>query len=464
MVTIGIASAGSVKTTIPGSVTIPAGATSGAFSVDILAVDSSTTVDIVATLNGLTKIASLPVLAPSVSIAPATVNLAGGESRQFSASITNLQDSRVLWSVSPTIGSISVTGLYTAPAVIAAAQTVSVKATSVADPSRSAVSTVTLLPPPPVMVSVSPPTSSLQAGQQQQFTAAVAGTANTAVVWSLTPAVGTISAAGLYTAPSTVTSVQSLSVRATSVADASKSAAATITLNPVPVVPPPDQDLTAYWPFSEGSGATTADQSGNGRTANVSGATWAFGYAGGGLSFNGSNSFVDAGSFDVGGNAFTLSAWFKASTIPQTDPRIISKATGIYEQDHYWMLSLTESSGARLRFRLKAGGTTRTLIGNGATVAAGQWVHAVATYDGARMRLYQNGVEIGSLAASGTLTGNAGVPVRIGSNVNNFGVFNGVIDEVRVYKRALSPSDVHTLFKGDQTPDALQTATANRID
>ena len=56
----------------------------------------------------------------------------------------------------------------------------------------------------PIAVSVSPASASLGASQSRQFTATVTGTANTAVTWSLSPAVGTVSAAGLYTAPATV--------------------------------------------------------------------------------------------------------------------------------------------------------------------------------------------------------------------------------------------------------------------
>src|SRR6185437_15300260 len=84
----------------------------------------------------------------------------------------------------------------------------------------------------PVSVSVNPTTSSLFANQTQQFTSTVTGApGNTAVTWSLNPNVGTVSAAGLYTAPSSIASTQSVTVTATSVADNTKSASATVTLN-----------------------------------------------------------------------------------------------------------------------------------------------------------------------------------------------------------------------------------------
>ena len=88
----------------------------------------------------------------------------------------------------------------------------------------------------PIAVSVSPASASLGPSQSQQFTATVTGTANTAVTWSLNPAVGTVSAAGLYTAPATVTVQQTVTVTATSVADPTKTASGAVTLTPVVAV------------------------------------------------------------------------------------------------------------------------------------------------------------------------------------------------------------------------------------
>src|SRR5258708_1644940 len=69
-----------------------------------------------------------------------------------------------------------------------------------------------------ISVSVSPSSSTLDAGQTQQFSAAVMGTSNTAVTWSLSSLVGSISSTGLYTAPAIISGTQSVTVIATSVA------------------------------------------------------------------------------------------------------------------------------------------------------------------------------------------------------------------------------------------------------
>jgi len=178
--------------------------------------------------------ASLRVMpAVEVGISPTVATLQGGQSQQFSATVTGANGNRVAWSMSPLLGTLSASGLYTAPATISANQSITIRATSVADPSQSASAIVNLqASSTPVSVTVTPATSTLQPGQSQQFSASVTGTTNTAVIWSLSPAVGSITTNGLYVAPSSVTSQQTVSVIARSVADPNKSATAIVTLQP----------------------------------------------------------------------------------------------------------------------------------------------------------------------------------------------------------------------------------------
>ncbi|MBZ5675069.1 MAG: immunoglobulin domain-containing protein [Acidobacteriia bacterium] len=169
------------------------------------------------------------VVSSSVGVLPTSVALSASQTQQFTGTVNGSGNTSVTWSLSPNVGSLSASGLYTAPAFVAATQTVTVTATSVADPTKSASATVTLTP---VSITLAPPTASLFATQTQQFTPTVNGAINTAVTWSLNPNVGSISGTGLYTAPSSIASSQTVTVTAFSVADSSKSATATITLNP----------------------------------------------------------------------------------------------------------------------------------------------------------------------------------------------------------------------------------------
>ena len=83
----------------------------------------------------------------------------------------------------------------------------------------------------PISVSVAPQTATLFSGQTQQFTATVNNSANSAVTWTISPAgVGSISSTGLYTAPSSVTAQQIVTITATSQADTSKSGTSAVTL------------------------------------------------------------------------------------------------------------------------------------------------------------------------------------------------------------------------------------------
>src|SRR5262249_14208713 len=106
----------------------------------------------------------------SVAINPATVALGAGQQQTFSASVTGSTNGTVTWSASGP-GSIS-NGTYTAPNLISAAQGVTVTATSVADNTKTATAKINLVP---ISISVTPPRATLSAGQQQKFSAYVAG-------------------------------------------------------------------------------------------------------------------------------------------------------------------------------------------------------------------------------------------------------------------------------------------------
>jgi hypothetical protein len=166
----------------------------------------------------------------SVSLAPGTTTLTISQSQQLKATVSGSSNTAITWSLAPAIGSISSSGLYTAPASIATAQTVVVTANSVADSTRSATAMVTLKP---VAVSLTPATVSLTPSQNQTFTASVSGTANTTVTWSLSQNLGGYASTATsltYVAQSTAATAQTVTITATSSADTSKIATAVVTL------------------------------------------------------------------------------------------------------------------------------------------------------------------------------------------------------------------------------------------
>ena len=192
-----------------------------------------------------------PVTAISISISPASINVQAGQSVFFSASVQGTSNLQVNWSLSPNLGTI-VNGYYTAPASFGSEAQVTISATSVQDPTKTATATVLLAQPisttpavSAVNISIPQGAMTLTAGQSAQFTALVSGAANTGVNWSLTPNVGTLSN-GFYTAPASVTTQQTVTLTATSEAQPNKSATVSLILKPVatPTTPTPTVSIS----------------------------------------------------------------------------------------------------------------------------------------------------------------------------------------------------------------------------
>jgi len=184
-----------------------------------------------------------------LTVSPAAPQVKLGGQVQFSATVTGSTSGVVLWSVSGsgcsgiTCGSINASGLYTAPAVAPNPPTATVTATLLSNPPKSATATVTLgSSGAAVGITISPTSASMKTGGQQQFQATVTGSANTSVNWSVSgvgcagAACGTVSSTGLYTAPPTVPPVSLVTVKATSVADATKSASSSVSLSTLVIV------------------------------------------------------------------------------------------------------------------------------------------------------------------------------------------------------------------------------------
>ncbi len=168
----------------------------------------------------------------AVSVSPTSATVSAGLTQQFIATVTGTGNTAVTWSVTPSVGTVSSSGLYTAPASNPTQQTVTVKATSVAAPQTSATATVTVLPS--VIVSVTPTNASMYPSQMNLFVATVSNAGNTAVTWSMVSGPGAVNGSGWYTSPISVSVATVVTVRATSVADPTKSATATTTINPWP--------------------------------------------------------------------------------------------------------------------------------------------------------------------------------------------------------------------------------------
>ncbi len=214
--------------------------------------------------------------------------------------------------------------------------------------------------------------------------------------------------------------------------------------------------LLAEYKFAVDDTPLVRDISGNGHDGLVANATWmAQGLLDGAMEFDGQGACVDLGGLDLVAEHLTIALWMKAHSFAIHDARLISKATSSAAEDHYWMISTFNSGEMSLRFRLKTDGVTKTLIGSGLNLRAGSWTHVSAVYDGSRMLIYQNGRLVGAVPKSGTLSLNGGVAAAIGRNPDGYGAFHGVIDEIKIYNRALAEPEIQALILSEGSPDEI---------
>ena len=161
----------------------------------------------------------------SISVDPKTATVNAGSVFRFTAMIGGTTDTRVRWSID-CCGTVAPDGTVTAPR---SAGTYRITAQSLADVSKTASATLTVVTSGSIAVAVDPPEVTLSPGSKQVFHAKVTGTSNTSVTWSVVESDGgSIDDQAIYTAPSTRLGI--FHVAATSQADASKSAVATVSV------------------------------------------------------------------------------------------------------------------------------------------------------------------------------------------------------------------------------------------
>ncbi len=186
---------------------------------------------------------SLATPAIEVAVCPTTSSVPVGSTATLTATLANTTDTAVSWQVNgvaggnATVGTISSTGVYTAPSTVPSPATVTVAALSAADSSTQGSAQLTIVP---ITVTVNPPSASVQVNNTASFAATVQNTSNTGVTWMVNgvsggnTTVGTISGSGIYSAPASVPSPATVTVTAVSVVSVSASASAEVTITPAP--------------------------------------------------------------------------------------------------------------------------------------------------------------------------------------------------------------------------------------
>ncbi|HYH01113.1 MAG TPA: LamG-like jellyroll fold domain-containing protein [Terriglobales bacterium] len=209
--------------------------------------------------------------------------------------------------------------------------------------------------------------------------------------------------------------------------------------NSAPPPPPPTLGLVAAYAFNEAAGVSTVDASGVGNNGTIFNATWnTAGRYGAALSFNGTNGRVDipdSASLDLT-SGMTLEAWIRATTLTSWRTVLLKEQSGGLVYGLY-----ANSDTNRPSAHVYIGNETDT---RGTTqIPLNVWTHVATTYDGSVLRLYVNGTQASSRTLGGNILSSSGM-LRIGGNTVWGEYFSGLIDEVRLYNRALTASEIQT--------------------
>jgi glucose/arabinose dehydrogenase len=376
-----------------------------------------------------------------------TVSNTGGGTLSFSAT-----DDAPWLTVTPGTGTaprdLSVTVDTAGLAAGTHTATVRVESAGVAGSPKLIPVTLTLDPPQPPALSVTPASLAFSAVEGGAAPAdkslAIANTGGGTLSFTTSDDAAWLSASPASgTAPASVTvsvnpagltrGTYSGSVRVEAAGAGGSPATIPVTLT----VSPPSTGLVGAWGFDEASGTTANDASGGGNPGTIAGPTrTSGGRYGGALSFDGVNDLVtvaDASSLDLT-TGMTLEAWVRPTVGGDWKTVILKEQPGHLAYALYSSTDTGRPSG-----HVFAGGDRA--VGGPAALPNNAWSHLATTWDGLTSRLYVNGTQV----ASGALTGTAAtssLPLRIGGNTVWSEWFGGLIDEVRVYNRALSPAEI----------------------
>jgi hypothetical protein len=205
-----------------------------------------------------------------------------------------------------------------------------------------------------------------------------------------------------------------------------------------------DPNLVGWWNFDEGPGPTVADASGhNNIGALTGGVQWVAQETGGALEFDGSSGYVRIPFSEslkvLGKSSLTIAAWFKADAIPSENKEVFQQGDA-------------NGTGRTWLYITTGVGQVQTYLGGAATgagvnVTAGTWFHGavVITEAGATdgIQIYVNGKPAGTGAQRGMEPSEGAYFIGCHKNLTNF--WDGQIDDVRLYNRALSADEIKAM-------------------
>jgi len=219
-----------------------------------------------------------------------------------------------------------------------------------------------------------------------------------------------------------------------------------------------NSNLAAWWKLDDGSGTTAADSSSNNHHGTLINSPYfhpSFGRLDGTLRLDGIDDYVSLPNvFNPAQTPFTISAWVRLNTKLGTNTQSIFQQEGTNGRGLLYRDAATDRLGCYL-------GGVGTYSGTAVFATTDQWHHVCMTYDGAMVKLYVNGAEDGSrtVAAESETS-----EFRLGGHKapsSALDYWDGFIDEVRIYERALSASEVLMLAGGVMATDGRGMVNSN---
>lgn len=209
----------------------------------------------------------------------------------------------------------------------------------------------------------------------------------------------------------------------------------------------PTDGLIAYYPFN----GNANDESGNGNDGTVYGATLAtdrFGNENNAYSFDGQNDYIDCGngqSVNISGtnSEITMSCWFKANDV-NSGQNLISKGRD-YTSNYGYHLNVNNNKNRGL-YRLLSG--ENNIVHTNDVLLTNNWYHVLTFFDGNESKIYLNGISHNTTSQPGEI-GPSSTNLIIGCHSPyppTWYTFDGIIDDIRIYNRALSENEVQALY------------------
>jgi hypothetical protein len=216
---------------------------------------------------------------------------------------------------------------------------------------------------------------------------------------------------------------------------------------------PPRTGEALYYPFASDGGGTAADASGNGHGGTVSGCVWTDSgpFAGGCMFFDGSDDYIDVGAAPdfPAWDQYSVSVWFLHNGGGDWDSGYGHKILDKTAYCHDWYISLYPYANGCIAFGMYEGGGAGFGMGGGNTnYMDNAWHHVVVVRDGINGQFWVDGAQTG--ASTNMISVYSSSDVCVGNSFSDDyyqrKCWSGLLDEVRVFDRALGSNEVARLY------------------